>query len=82
MSFPLLGSQAILRWSVDCAYTSRERADPMSDALPEDGPHIPPELLVIADQINRDESPPKISVRQLLQYFGFQRRGLIKIAIV
>ena len=45
-------------------------------------PYIPPELSVIADQIKRNEIPPKISVRQLLQYFGFQRRGFIKVLIV
>jgi len=41
-------------------------------------PWVPDELRVAADQVKRNEVPPKITVRQLLQYFGFQRRGFIK----
>lgn len=54
----------------------------MTDTSAPYEPFIPPELSVIADQIKRHETPPKISVRQLLQYFGFQRRGFIKVFIV
>jgi predicted transcriptional regulator len=47
-----------------------------------DEPWVPEELKVVADQVKRNEVPPKITVRQLLQYFGFQRRGFIKSFIV
>lgn len=45
-------------------------------------PWVPEELRVAADQVKRNEVPPKITVRQLLQYFSFQRRGFIKAFVV
>jgi len=45
-------------------------------------PFLPPELLVIAGQIKRSETPPKITVRQLLNYFGYHRRGFMKVSII
>lgn len=45
-------------------------------------PWVPEEIRVAADQVKRNETPPRITVRQLLQYFGFQRRGFLKAFIV
>jgi CBS domain-containing protein len=54
----------------------------MPDDVSPHEPYIPEELRLVADQVHRGEPPPKISVRQLLQYFGFQRRGFIKTFIM